>query len=116
MICCFCNRTNDIGYNSLLTQQEFSALVMDKRDMSYPKYPELVQKRFILPGNEFISTDYAASDLQRAKGYLRLPAFSPSCFYPHLFEKAFRTNAFHRKDEDVKTLNRCIGSSCLIVD
>ena len=89
---------------------------MDKLDMSSPKYPKLVQKRFILPGNNFISTGYAVSDLQRAKGYLRLPAFSPSCFYPHLFEKAFRTNAFHRKDEDVKTLNRCIGSSCLIVD
>lgn len=63
--------TNDIGHNSLLTQQEFSALVMDKLDMSYPKYPELVQKRFILPGNKFVSTGYAASDLQRAKGYLR---------------------------------------------
>lgn len=63
--------TNDIGYHSLLSYEEFSALVQDKMDETCSKYTELVEKCFILPPHIFISSGNAAERLSLAKSYLR---------------------------------------------
>ena len=39
-------------------------------------------------------------DLSKVRNYYVACGLSPSYFYPHLFEKALRINAFHQKDED----------------
>lgn len=63
--------TNDIGYYAILSHDEFSLLVQNKLGKSNDKYSELVAKRFILQGNKFVSSGYAAGELQAFKGYLR---------------------------------------------
>ena len=63
--------TNDVGHYAILTRDEFSLLVQDKLGEKHIKYDELVNKHFILHGNKFISSGYAADKLQAFKGYLR---------------------------------------------
>lgn len=63
--------TNDNGYNAMLSIEDFSLLVKDKIDDKNKSYRELVDKKFILPGNSFVSSGEAARELYLFKGYLR---------------------------------------------
>lgn len=63
--------TNDIGHYAILSYDEFALFIQERLNKSHNKYSELVAKRFILEGNKFISSGYAADDLQAFRGYLR---------------------------------------------
>ena len=63
--------TNDIGHYAILSYDEFALFIQERLNKSHSKYSELVAKRFILEGNKFISSGYAADELQAFRGYLR---------------------------------------------
>lgn len=63
--------TNDIGNYSLLSPSEFCSFCNEEMDVNTSKYSELLDKRFILDNNSYISTGIAAQELERFKWYLR---------------------------------------------
>lgn len=63
--------TNDLGFYAFLDPNDFSLLIKDEMKSSHPLYSEMINKRFLLEGNAFVSTTNVAEDFTRFKWYLR---------------------------------------------